>query len=240
MSFDLYSYKEQEPKILPFRQFLDDGTTKTSLNELSKEELEELGFFGPITKPSYNKNTQKIVWNKNKYEVIDLSEEEIKEKKYIERKEELKKVDYYSFYKMFFSSKIYEKLRRKSLESPLFNILCNEIFVIFDDRKSNKLDSSKIQKYINILFFTLDPTEEETEQLKNIMSDSNLNILYSIPDKEYISSHTYCPKTNSIIKNSPFASWTLEEGMWKSPIPYPTDGKIYKWNEDKLSWISIN
>ena len=32
----------------------------------------------------------------------------------------------------------------------------------------------------------------------------------------------------------PHPSWTLieETCLWEAPIPYPTDGKVYTWNED--------
>lgn len=36
---------------------------------------------------------------------------------------------------------------------------------------------------------------------------------------------------------SPFDSWVLDSsGDWKSPIPYPSDGKEYYWNEVSQSW----
>jgi len=39
----------------------------------------------------------------------------------------------------------------------------------------------------------------------------------------------------------PFPSWNLDEEscLWQSPIPYPTDGKEYRWNESELNWIEI-
>jgi len=40
----------------------------------------------------------------------------------------------------------------------------------------------------------------------------------------------------------PFASWILDKTtwLWESPIPYPTDGKQYKWNETIKNWELIN
>jgi len=37
----------------------------------------------------------------------------------------------------------------------------------------------------------------------------------------------------------PYPSWTLNNTtwLWEAPIAYPTDGKIYKWNEDQQNWI---
>lgn len=36
----------------------------------------------------------------------------------------------------------------------------------------------------------------------------------------------------------PYQSWSLNTDtyLWEAPIPYPSDGKVYKWNELTLSW----
>jgi hypothetical protein len=37
----------------------------------------------------------------------------------------------------------------------------------------------------------------------------------------------------------PAASWTLNRDtyIWEPPNPMPTDGKLYRWDENSLSWI---
>ena len=47
---------------------------------------------------------------------------------------------------------------------------------------------------------------------------------------------------DAFIPPKPFPSWTLNEEscLWDSPIPYPSDGKMYTWNEDILNWQEIN
>lgn len=37
----------------------------------------------------------------------------------------------------------------------------------------------------------------------------------------------------------PYPSWTISAPtwLWQPPVPYPTDGKIYTWNEETLSWV---
>ncbi|MFN5251464.1 MAG: hypothetical protein ACK5DE_10470 [Bacteroidota bacterium] len=39
----------------------------------------------------------------------------------------------------------------------------------------------------------------------------------------------------------PYASWTLNSNsyLWEAPIPMPTDGKLYEWNEDTQEWVEI-
>jgi hypothetical protein len=46
-------------------------------------------------------------------------------------------------------------------------------------------------------------------------------------------------ETNDIfIAPQPYHSWVLDENFdWQSPTSYPTDNKIYIWNEETLSWI---
>jgi hypothetical protein len=40
----------------------------------------------------------------------------------------------------------------------------------------------------------------------------------------------------------PYPSWTLNNTtwLWESPAPYPTDGKMYEWNEEQRNWVEVN
>jgi len=42
------------------------------------------------------------------------------------------------------------------------------------------------------------------------------------------------------ITAQPFPSWLRVGSFWSSPIPYPTDGKIYEWNENDLRWNVVD
>ena len=35
----------------------------------------------------------------------------------------------------------------------------------------------------------------------------------------------------------PYPSWTRFQGNWNSPTPYPTDDKLYTWDEATTSWL---
>jgi hypothetical protein len=39
----------------------------------------------------------------------------------------------------------------------------------------------------------------------------------------------------------PFPSWNKNEDtyLWESPVPYPTDGKSYVWNEETQGWDEV-
>ena len=51
--------------------------------------------------------------------------------------------------------------------------------------------------------------------------------------------YTYDEDRDAFIPKKPFNSWVLNEDTcnWESPIPYPTDGGKYKWDEQNQSWI---
>ena len=53
--------------------------------------------------------------------------------------------------------------------------------------------------------------------------------------------YTYDRTRDAFIPPQPFASWTLNEEicLWDAPTPYPTDGKIYRWDEPTTSWVEI-
>jgi len=52
---------------------------------------------------------------------------------------------------------------------------------------------------------------------------------------------TYDAQRDAFIAPKPFASWTLNETtcQWESPIPYPTGGKIYQWDEATTSRVEV-
>lgn len=41
--------------------------------------------------------------------------------------------------------------------------------------------------------------------------------------------------------NFPFQSWDLDEqtGEWIPPVPYPTDDKLYMWNDEIENWVEV-
>ena len=45
----------------------------------------------------------------------------------------------------------------------------------------------------------------------------------------------------AFIPPKPFESWVLDEGtcLWVSPVPYPTDGEAYTWDEDAGDWVVV-
>lgn len=53
--------------------------------------------------------------------------------------------------------------------------------------------------------------------------------------------YTYDAARDAFIPPKPFASWVLNEDtcLWNPPVPYPTDGKRYRWDEPTVSWVEV-
>lgn len=46
--------------------------------------------------------------------------------------------------------------------------------------------------------------------------------------------------SGAFIAPQPFPSWTLNGSyQWEPPVPYPSDGKIYSWDEKEQNWTEI-
>jgi hypothetical protein len=50
--------------------------------------------------------------------------------------------------------------------------------------------------------------------------------------------YRYDETLDMFIAPQPYPSWTLDQaGDWQPPTPYPTDGGMYVWDEETLTWI---
>ena len=57
-------------------------------------------------------------------------------------------------------------------------------------------------------------------------------------DKNYAGiGWTYHPDKDNFSSPQPYPSWTLDDSChWQPPVPYPSDDKMYTWNEETQSW----
>lgn len=51
--------------------------------------------------------------------------------------------------------------------------------------------------------------------------------------------YTYDEQRDAFIPPKPYDSWVLNEStcQWEAPIPMPSDGNAYSWNEATTSWV---
>ena len=53
--------------------------------------------------------------------------------------------------------------------------------------------------------------------------------------------HRYDPDLDLFIAPQPFPSWVmLPNGWWEAPIPTPTNGGPYTWNETDQKWVPVD
>lgn len=69
----LYSYKGQYPSSLPERIRFSDGSTRTDSSTFTNEELTDAGYVAAGDSPSYDNDTQKVIWNGSSWEVVSLT-----------------------------------------------------------------------------------------------------------------------------------------------------------------------
>jgi hypothetical protein len=53
--------------------------------------------------------------------------------------------------------------------------------------------------------------------------------------------YTYDKQNDVFYAAQPFTSWVLNQStwLWGAPIPMPTDGKVYKWDEAIKNWTEV-
>ena len=54
--------------------------------------------------------------------------------------------------------------------------------------------------------------------------------------------YRYDSVRDAFIRPQPYLSWVFNETTldWDPPIPYPTDGKVYAWDESIQNWVEIS
>jgi hypothetical protein len=52
---------------------------------------------------------------------------------------------------------------------------------------------------------------------------------------------TWDSSRDAFISAKPYNSWILNENtcLWEAPIPYPTDGNEYIWDEQQVQWVRV-
>jgi hypothetical protein len=53
--------------------------------------------------------------------------------------------------------------------------------------------------------------------------------------------YTYDQANDVFYAPRPYASWTISAPtwIWQAPVAYPTDGKMYTWDEATTSWVEV-
>ena len=50
--------------------------------------------------------------------------------------------------------------------------------------------------------------------------------------------YSYNSDEDIFVSPQPFPSWIRSGSLWNPPTPYPTDDKLYTWDEPSLTWLA--
>ena len=115
-----------------------------------------------------------------------------------------------------------------------------------------KLDENNVVLEVNSVHnneLLQDGVESEAKGIQFLVDWSNGYLLWKQTNyngsirKNYAGiGYTYDATRNAFIPPQPFSSWTLNEQtcLWDAPMPYPTDGQQYQWDEPTTSWVVID
>jgi hypothetical protein len=52
--------------------------------------------------------------------------------------------------------------------------------------------------------------------------------------------YTYDASRDAFIPPQPYPSWSLDADCnWQAPVPMPSDGKMYSWDEATQAWVEV-
>ena len=105
------------------------------------------------------------------------------------------------------------------------------------------LDSNGVQQEVNGVDFLTKLTGWSIWKQTSYNTIGGVHKLGGTPLRKNFAGigHTYDEDRDAFIPPKPFNSWTLNETtcLWEAPVSYPTDNRIYNWNEENTSWDLI-
>jgi hypothetical protein len=109
-----------------------------------------------------------------------------------------------------------------------------------------QLENNIVTKVIVVANQTiLDENGNESEQIgidfcSNLLGGTWIQTSYNSNIRKNFAGigYIYDEGRDAFIAPKPYNSWLLEETtcQWKAPVDMPTDGKVYSWNEETLTW----
>ena len=70
-----------------------------------------------------------------------------------------------------------------------------------------------------------------------VQTSYNANFRYNYACADFV----FDPVAQAFIPPKPFPSWLLDTNtyQWQPPASYPSDGKLYVWDETTQSWVLL-
>lgn len=174
MERGMYSPNGAHPQELPDYWKFEDGTIRTDLRELTDEDLDALGWYGPIEMPptpGTSHYTHSYEWNRQTLS-FDAVELDLYEKE--------RRVNYKKFWNDLIESSAYQSIRSMAAQSLEVNVYCTEFIALISDAKSGLANKNKIQESILNVFSNVSLTTEEIVEVQQIFIESGMSAVYSL------------------------------------------------------------
>jgi hypothetical protein len=147
---------------------------RTDLPELTIEELNALGWKGPIEMPplpgtSYF--THNYEWNSEtrEYDAIELNE-----------LEKRSKVLYQKFWDDLINTSAYTTIKATASQSLEVNTVATEFIALLSDAKNNHANVEKIQEVLVEIMENIPFSEEELQEIQTVFTESGMFAVYTL------------------------------------------------------------
>jgi hypothetical protein len=174
MSRGQYSPNGAYPQDLPDYWRFADGTLRRDLPELTDEELEELGWFGPIDMspiPGTSSYTHSFEWNS---ETLSFDATELDEF------EKRRRVNYQAFWEGLINTSAYSTIKATASQSLEVNTVATEFIALLGDAKNGRANVEKIQEILLEIVENIPFSEEELEEIQEIFVNSGMFAVYTL------------------------------------------------------------
>jgi|DEB0MinimDraft_10_1074344.scaffolds.fasta_scaffold09321_6 hypothetical protein len=163
------------PQIIPDRWRENPGDEiRTDLPELTDEELNALGWKGPIQMPptpgtSYY--THNYEWN------IETREFDVTE---VDELEKARRVNYKEFWNILLTTSVYQRIKSEAKLSLEVNVFETEFISLLGDAKQGNANVEKIQESLTEMVTSISFTAEELAELQQVFITSGMFAVYSL------------------------------------------------------------
>jgi len=163
-----------DPQTIPdlWRESLPDGAIRTDLPDLTDEELNAIGWKGPIAMPTnIDYFTHSYLWNKEtrQYDATELSEYE-----------KQRRIQYQRFWDDLITTSAYTKIKTAACQSLLANTLATEFIALMSDAKNGHANITKIQEVLLEIVSSIVFNAEELAEIQTAFTQSGMFAVYTL------------------------------------------------------------
>jgi hypothetical protein len=147
---------------------------RTDLPELTDEQLNALGWVGPIQMPptpGTSHFTHSYEWNKEtrEYDATELDEFEKR-----------RRVNYQQFWNGLIDTSAYSTIKTVASQSLEVNTVATEFIALLSDAKNKNANVEKIQEVLTEIIVNIPFTEQELAEIQEVFIESGMFAVYTL------------------------------------------------------------